>query len=363
MWIWQNSRWPEFSYNMTEIVPVLEEVVRSVAPLSLLADELDQTRKLELESRILLEEALSTAKIEGEILDRESVRSSIANRLGVGETTAHSKSHLAFIDVLLESVRSAASPLSEQQLLQWHQQLFIEKPILHQIRIGEYRNESMQVVSGRLGRQKIHFEAPCAGKRCVEQEMNQFLSWLHAPPEVSGYLKAAIAKIWFVTIHPFDDGNGRFSRIIAERCLAETEKTTTRLYSLSAEIERNRKEYYEILESHQRGDLDLTEWINWFLMQVKSGAESSMVKLDKIRLSTIFWDRNREVAINSRQRKLLIRLLETADFKDGISRKKYKNLVGATDITASRDLRDLVEKSMLSVRGEGRSTKYFLITH
>lgn len=361
MWIWQNSCWPQFSYNMAEVVPVLEEVVRAVAPLNLLAAELDQKRRLQLESKVLLEEALSTAKIEGEVLDRESVRSSIANRLGVGEVTGHSKSHLAFVDLLLDSVRSSAEPLTEPQLLQWHQQLFLEKPILHEISIGEYRNETVQVVSGRHGREKVHFQAPCSDRDCVQNEMRQFLSWLKMPPEISGYLKAAIAKFWFVTIHPFDDGNGRFSRVIAERCLAETENTTIRLYSLSSEIERNREAYYEILESHQKGGLDITEWINWFLLQVKAGAESSMEKLEMIRISTSFWDRYREVSINKRQRKLLVRLLETSDFKEGISRRKYKNLVNTTEITAARDLKDLVDKSMLRVTGGGRSTKYFIV--
>ncbi len=358
MWIWQHGEWPEFRYNMAEVVPLLEDAVRAVAPLNLLSAELEPEKRLHLESRILLDEALSTAKIEGEILDRESIRSSIANRLGVGRVTTHSRTQLAFVDLLLESVRAADKPLSEQQLLQWHQQLFTERPVLHQITIGEYRNEVMQVVSGRLGREKVHFEAPCSDRRCVRQEMNRFLDWLNTPYHASGYLRAAIAKIWFVTIHPFDDGNGRFSRIVAERCLAESEKTTMRLYSISAEIERNRAEYYEILEFHQRGGLDITEWIKWFLLQIQGAAGASMRVLESIRRSSHFWDRHREVELNGRQRKLLLRLLETDDFEEGISRRKYKSLVGTSDVTASRDLRDLVEKSMLSVLGEGRSTRY-----
>ena len=360
MWVWQQENWPEFEFDSNRVLSVMEEAVRAVSPLVLLAKELDQHKQLELESLVLLDEALSTAKIEGEILDRETVRSSIANRMGIGRSTRMSKSSQAFIDVLFESVRDSSGPLRESDLFKWHQMMFLEKPLIHDLIVGQYRQEKMQVVSGRFGNQKVHFEAPCTDRACVANEMRHFLNWLNGADHLSGYIKAAIAKFWFVTIHPFDDGNGRFSRIIAERCLAEVESTNIRLYSLSTEIERNRVEYYDLLELHQKGYLDMTDWIVWFLQQVRFAAKASMKKLDKIRLTTLFWDKHRKALFNDRQRKLIIRLLETSDFAEGISRGKYKNLVGASDATAARDLKDLFDKKILRVVGVGRSTKYLL---
>lgn len=362
-WIWQQNSWPNFHYQIESIVPELEALLRSIAPLGLLASELDQDKQLNLESIILLDEALATAKIEGEILDRESVRSSIAKCLGIGNVKRTSRSAEAFVDVLLESVRHYEKPLSETLLFQWHAKMFYEKPILNTMLIGEYRNEVMQIISGAYGKQKVHFEAPCDNQICVKEEMNRFLSWFNMAQSddksTSVYIKAAIAKFWFVTIHPFDDGNGRLSRIIAERCLASAESSGIRLYSISNEIEKNKNEYYSLLEKCQRGtSLDLTEWIVWFLKQITSAAKVSMNRLDKIRLTTIFWDRNRNVSFNLRQTKLISRLLETDDFAQGISRGKYKSLAHTTDITAARDLRDLVDKNILAPVGDGRARKY-----
>lgn len=360
MWIWEHKQWPKFEYDLEQVLPHLECAVRNIAPLTALANQLDESKRLQLESQVLLDEALSTAKIEGEMLDRESVRSSIVNRLGVGNKTRISKSSQAFIDVLLESIRTSNQPLEEKELFRWHHMLFMEKPVLYDLIIGDYRNDTMQVISGRYGKQTVHFEAPCSNRNCVHQEMQQFFEYLNTQNEASGYIKAAIAKFWFVTIHPFDDGNGRFSRIIAERLLANTEDSTIRLYSLSSEIEKNKNEYYEILERTEKGDLNITEWIIWFLTQVSASSKESLRKLNKIQQSTLFWDKARDIDLNQRQRKLIIRLLETNDFEDGISRKKYKNLVGASDATAARDLKELLDLGILNVVGSGRGTKYFI---
>ena len=360
MWIWQQSNWPKFEYDAEIVMLALSDAISHVAPLMLLANELDQDKKLALESKSLLDEALSSAKIEGEILDRDSVRSSIANRLGIGKVGQVSRNSAAFIDVLLESIRSSSSVLTKQDLFKWHGMMFLDKPILDDLIIGDYRKSQMKVVSGRYGKERVHFEAPCLDYQCVGDEMNVFLNWLKSDNIESGYIKAAIAKFYFVTIHPFDDGNGRFSRMIAERFLADAENTNIRLYSLSTEMEKNKNEYYEILEKCQKGELDVTQWIVWFLEQVKLAAQNSMHKLNKIRNTTLFWDKHRNISMNDRQRKLVVRLLETEDFTDGISRKKYKNLVGTTDITAARDLIDLSNKGILISSGGGRSTKYHI---
>ena len=365
-WIWQNNNWPKFSFQAETIMPELENVVRAVTPLNILASELNQEKQLTLESLVLLEETLSTAKIEGEMLDRESVRSSIAKRLGVGQVKRTSRSAEAFVDVLLDSVRFYNKPLTNLLLQKWHSMMFYEKPLLNDMLIGEYRNATMQILSGRYGKQTLHYQAPCDNQDCVKAEMKPFIEWINSELKMSAYIKAAIAKFWFVTVHPFDDGNGRLSRIIAERVLAEGESNPIRLYSISYEIEKNRNEYYDLLEKMQSTvsgstNIDLSEWIIWFLQQITAAAKSSMKRLEKIRFSTQFWDRNRLLSFNHRQTKLLSRLLETDDFEPaGISRGKYKSMTHTTDITAARDLKDLVVKGILIPVGAGRSRKYLL---
>jgi len=368
-WIWTNTSWPNFGFEANLVMPELEKVIQTVAPLNALAIELNQEKQLTLESVTLLEETLSTAKIEGEFLDRESVRSSIAKRLGVGQVKRTSRSAEAFVDLLLEAVRTYKEPLTHKILKKWHHAMFFEKPLLNDVLVGDYRNEAMQIISGAYGKQKLHYQAPCDNQACVSHEMKLFLTWFNQNQALSGYIKAAIAKFWFVTIHPFDDGNGRLSRLIAERVLANNESNPARLYSISTQIEKNRHEYYDLLERIQRSKagvsgqkLDLTEWIIWFLQQIDCAAQASMKHLDKIRLSTRFWDDHRAVAFNPRQTKLLIRLLETDDFEpNGVARHKYKSMTHTTDITAARDLKDLVDKKILKPIGEGRSRKYLLV--
>ena len=366
-WIWQHPAWPIFSFQAEVILPELEKTIRIISPLNLLASELNTDKQLTLESQILLNEAMSSAKIEGEMLDRESVRSSIAKRMGIGRMRRSSRAAEAFIDVLLTSIRSCDSPLTESLLHNWHGVMFYEKPVLDDILIGKYRNDSMQILSGHYGKHKIHFQAPCNNQSCVKKEMTQFLNWINTESQMPDIIKAAIAKFWFVTIHPFDDGNGRLSRIIAERVLMQNEVNPIRLYSISHEIEKNRNDYYKLLEKTQStpyknaDTIDLSEWIIWFLQRVTDAATTSMKHLDKIRFSTGFWDKHHHTVLNKRQKKLISRLLETDDFEPaGISRRKYKSMAHTTDITAARDLKDLVEKKLLIPSGEGRSRKYQL---
>ena len=365
MWIWQKNNWPNFNYDAQAILPVLEQTVQAVSPLCVLAKTLSLDKQLQLESQILLEEALASAKIEGEILDRESVRSSIANRLGIGHAKKYCRSDAAFIDILLESIRSIKKPLSEKQLLKWHSMMFLEQPIIYDMIIGNYRKDEMSVISGRFGKQTVHFKAPCADNLCVKEQMHLFFTWLNQKSDLntlqSGYIKAAIAKFWFVTIHPFGDGNGRFSRLIAESCLAQAEGIQLRLYSISSQIEANKKEYYEILEACQKGELDITKWITWFLQQVTSAAEEAMGVLQRVNISTRFWDKYQHINFNARQRKLLRHILDQGDFLEGISRKKYKKLNNTSDITSTRDLKDLVGKGVMKIFGAGRSVRYKLV--
>jgi len=359
-WIWESSNWPNFNVDNQRVMTHLTDAIRTVSPLVELARRLTDAQRANFESLVVLDEALSTSFIEKEVLDRDSVRSSIARHLGLPDAKFGDKRYETFTKVYFESIRTAQQNLTAETLKEWHEKLFIEKPVLREVTIGDYRNDEMSVVSGHFGRKEVvHFKAPCSDKNCVQQEMNQFFEWLNEDHNAS-YIRAAIAKFWFVTIHPFDDGNGRLSRIIAERCLAEADETDMRLYSISTEIEKRKSEYYELLESHQKGSGDLTDWVVWFLDRVQDAAKKSMARLDKVLLATQFWDRHRETQFNERQRKLLIRLLETTDFEKGIARRKYKNLVSTSDATAARDLLSLVEMGILKSEGKGRSVKYFI---
>lgn len=360
-WIWNNQTWPNFTIDSERILPHISNATRAVSPIIKLSHELDKDKLAEFESQIILEETISTSVIEKEVLDRDSVRSSIARHLGLPNAKPGDKRYETFTKVYFESIRSAHQRLTETQLKKWHSMLFIEKPIIKPIRIGDYRNESMQIVSGHFGRNEVvHFEALCDNYDCVKKEMRLFFEWLSNKNIEASYIQAAIAKFWFVTIHPFDDGNGRLSRIIAERCLAEADNTNIRLYSISSEIEKHKSEYYDLLEACQKGNGNITNWVIWFLNRIEDAAKNSMIRLDKIRQSTIFWDNYRHHAFNERQRKLLIRLLETQDFSEGIAKRKYKNLVNTSDATAARDLQDLVSRGVLATEGKGRSVKYLL---
>lgn len=365
-WIWQHPQWPNFKYDEQAVMPALERCIQIVAPLKQLSTVLTEEQRLDWEAAILLDETLSSAKIEGELFDRDSVRSSIVRRLGLflekdGAGHKFDKHCDGAVELLLRSIRSTDKTINHDVLKAWHQLLFPEQPLITPMMIGDYRNEEMQILSGHYGKQTIHYVAPGFQRQAVDEQMSVFIDWLNSPVTGSAYVRAAIAKFWFVTIHPFDDGNGRLSRVIAERCLAEAENTNLRLFSLSTVLEHNRNEYYQQLENHQRGDMNLTDWIIWFLGCVEQAAHNAKVEFERVLERTRFWQNHQQTEFNTRQRKLLKRMLETADFAEGISRKKYKSLSKAADATAVRDLADLVDKNVLVATGAGRSRRYLLV--
>lgn len=360
MWVWERPDWPRFHYDAAQILPHLEHCVQHIAPLKDLAGSLELEQRLDWESAVLLDETLATAQIEGESLDRDSVRSSIANKLGIGTVTRFDRSTDGLVEILLQAIRANQQPLTHIQLKTWHQMMFPVPTLLGNFTIGDYRNESVQVQSGRYGKETIHFKAPGETRETVHAEMEQFLTWLNQSTQSANYIRAAIAKFHFVTIHPFEDGNGRLSRIIAERCLAEAEGTELRLYSLSNSIEQHRSDYYNLLENCQRGKGDITEWICWFLDVVAEAGTEARTHFKRLVQRTRFWEQHQSSLFNERQLKLLKRLLETSDFSEGISRKKYRALVRTSDPTAARDLSDLVNKQVLMPNGEGRGRRYLL---
>lgn len=373
MWIWQLKDWPNFTYDTTIVITKLESCIQAVSPLKQLSEILSLEQRLDWEAAILLDETLASAKIEGELYDRDSVRSSIVNKLGIGKGNKFNQQSDAMVELLLSAIRTTEQQVNHGVVKNWHQMLFPVAPIITPMTIGDYRDDTMQIVSGRYGKQQVHFEAPGSANSEVEQEMDLFFNWLNTSSNESSFIRAAIAKFWFVTIHPFDDGNGRLSRIIAERCLAEAEHTNLRLFSLSSAFENHRNEYYQLLESHQRcelgsnekivdenNNLDLTAWIVWFLSMVEIAAIDAKKEFERVMQTTRFWQKNQLTTFNARQQKVITKLLEKKDFIDAISRKKYKAITKTTDATAARDIRDLVEKGILIPIGEGRSRRYLI---
>jgi Fic family protein len=359
-WIWQNNNWQHWDIDYAIFQKQIEQVVRATAPLQMLTNELSEDNKLKLSEKVILNESLKSSYIENEVLDRESVRSSICNKLGLNTHLHSPKSITSFVEMMFVSVYDFNQLLSEKDICYWHYLLFKDKKMILTPRIGEYRNSLMRIISGRYGKEKVHFIAPCEDEYCLKKLMQDFITYYNQNDGVSDYIKAAIVKFYFITIHPFDDGNGRISRLLAERYLAKAEQSHLRLYSISSQFEKHKQEYYDILQAVQTNTLGIEKWITFFLQQVENAAKESLQILQKINYSTKFWDKYRDIDFNSRQKKLLIRLLETDDFIEGISRKKYKNLTKTTDITASRDLKDLVDKQILITTGGGRSIKYLL---
>jgi len=361
MWVWEDKNWPKFTYDNAVIVPTLEKCIQAVSPLKQLSNMLTIEQRLDWEAAVLLDETLSSAKIEGELFDRDSVRSSIVNKLGISKGSKYHQQSDSMVELLLRAIRFIDNKLNHKTTKAWHQLLFPTKPLITPMTIGEYRNDKMQILSGRYGKQQIHYQAPGKNQEEVSNEMDLFFNWLNSPYQGSTYIRAAIAKFWFVTIHPFDDGNGRLSRVIAERCLAEAEQTNLRLFSLSSVFETNRNEYYQQLERQQRGGIDLTDWIVWFLSKVEEAALNAKAEFERVIQTTLFWQKNQSTQFNKRQLKLITRLLETSDFAEGVSRRKYKAIAKTSDATAVRDLTELVEKKVLRSHGGGRSHRYFII--
>ena len=311
----------------------------------------------------LTQEILQSAKIEGENLNRDSVRSSVARQLGLEYERLPVADHYTdgVVQVMIDAVRRHDEPLDAKRLFAWHTALFpMGHSGMYEITVGNWRigDEAMQVVSGPLGHQKVHFEAP--GSELVPKMMQEFIGWVNTEQQTDPLVKVAIAHLWFVTVHPFDDGNGRICRTITEMLLSRADKTYQRYYSLSSEIMSHRKAYYENLEKAQKGNIDVTDWVVWFLNTLKSALETAITKTENIATKVHFWDNHRSTPINERQRKVLNMLLNGFDGK--LNSSKWYKINHCSQDTANRDIRDLIEKGILRRTKEGgRSTNYELI--
>ena len=315
----------------------------------------------------LVQNALRTSEIEGETLNVASVRSSMINTLGLDNAglIKGTPQTDALAKLLVEATTQAEAPISLQTLCQWQAALFPEAPQFVELRIGQLRGEApMQVVSGRLDRPNVHFEAP--PRNTLEAELQRFIDWFNHPAkELDRLLRAGITHLWLITLHPFDDGNGRVTRALTDRALAQAEHSSIRFYSHSAAIMARRSEYYQMLEQTQKGSLDITPWLSWFLEVLNDALQQGLSRFDRVLAKTRFWQQHSQTVLNQRQIKVLNRLLETQgeEFLEGINASKYRSLAKVSKATATRELADLVQKNCLTkLPGGGRSTRYAVVS-
>lgn len=325
---------------------------------------LDDSLSLEAVAAILVEDGVTTSAIEGERFDVDAVRSSVARHLGLPTAglPAPPRAVDGLIDVLLDATQHYATPLTLERLNSWQAALFpTGQSGLHPIRVGALRgDEPMQVVSGRVGRERVHFIAPPRGE--LEAALDAFFAWFNHPQgPLDGLIRAGLAHLWFVTLHPYEDGNGRLARAITDMALSQDERQPMRLFSLSAQILRERDSYYTILETTQRGGMDVSDWLGWFLAQVEAAAMAAEQTVANTLAKARFWLRHQATNLNERQRKVLNRLLDAGvgGFEGGITTRKYMSLTKTSRATAYRELADLVEKKCLVSTGRaGRSSGY-----
>ncbi|SFC29999.1 Fic family protein [Marinospirillum celere] len=365
MYIWEKQDWPQFRWDERALKPRLDEIRLLQGRLLGLTQAAPGAVDLDVEMDALIQNAIRTSEIEGEHLDVGSVRSSVARHLGLekagltGRTTPESES---LVQLLLEATHQPEAPLSIELLCRWQAQLFPEGAgLVSKIRVGDLRGEQpMQVVSGRLDRPTVHFEAPPRSR--LDAELDRFIDWFNQPPaDLDRLLRAAIAHLWLITLHPFDDGNGRVTRAVTDRALAQAEGQSVRFYSLSAAIMARRSDYYTYLERTQKGELDITAWLIWFIDTLKEALEQALIRVDRVLEKSRFWQAHAQTLLNQRQIKVLNRLLDTAgeEFQEGINARKYQSLAKVSKATATRDLSDLVEKGCLQpLPGGGRSRRY-----
>jgi len=363
MYIHELNEWPSFQWDREALLPLLAETHERLEALNLELSKLGFTEQNEASLRTLTEEVVRTSEIEGEILDPAQVRSSIARKLGLadGGLRRDDRNIEGIVDVVLEATQKCDEPLTEKRLRGWHAALFpTGYSGTHEILVAEWRDDRdgpMQVVSGPYGNRKIHFEAP-AYLRLVF-EMEKFFAWFEGADDVDLLVKAGASHLYFVTLHPFDDGNGRIARAIADLQLARADKMKQRYYSMSAQIKIDKKEYYDMLEATQRANLDITNWLVWFLKCLIRSIKNAETVLHDILQKARVWQHLHKYEINKRQEKVLNTLLDGV-FVGNLTSGKYAKMTKCSTDTASRDLIKLVEYGVLDRTGDGRGTQYVL---
>jgi Fic family protein len=362
-YIWQRKNWPDFTWQQEKFTPQLSDLRHNQGRLLGRMEALGFPLRAEATLQTLTEDVVKSSAIEGEILDQKQVRSSLARRMGMeGSALGKVDRHVeGIVSMLLDATEAYEKPLTKERLFGWHTSLFpAGRSGTRKLVAGAWRNDKsgpMRVISGPMGRERIHYEAPPASR--LTREMKVFMEWFNAPQSIDPVLKAAIAHFWFVTIHPFDDGNGRIARAIADMALARSENSPRRFYSMSAQIRAERNVYYNMLEAAQKGSLDITLWLEWFLAclgRAIAGAEGALASvLDKAR----FWEVQHGEVFNDRQREMLNRLLD--GFAGKLTSTKWALITKCSQDTAARDINDLIQRDILKKdEAGGRSTSYSL---
>jgi len=361
MYIYQQSDWPKFKWNDSKIITLLVKVRnlqgRVEGKMGALGFDLKNQANLE----IITQDVLKTTEIEGEKLDVEQVRSSVARRLNlnINREVESSRNVDGVVEMTIDAINNCNDPISKDRLFGWHSSLFSGGySSINKIRMDHWRDDCsgpMQVISGVVGKEEIYFQAPDA--KVLDGEMSKFLKWMQNEKEIDLIIKAALAHLWFITIHPFEDGNGRIARAITDMILAQSDSEVFHFYSVSSQIRKERKQYYEILEQTQKGTLDITDWLLWFLTCFFNALESSEVILKDVLFKQSFWNNHATTLDNDRQRKVINKLLDGFDGK--LTTSKWAKIAKCSQDTALRDIQSLVDKEVLyKLPKGGRSTAY-----
>lgn len=364
MWIWEQPNWPHFNWDKTIIEPLLRQTRLNQGILlgKMMSQFQDQKESL-LDT--LLANIVHSSAIEGEKLNAFSVRSSLANKLGLTEKQPFPTTEQTdgFAEIMLDAVDNLDAPLTLERILYWHDRLFPEDyTMFNPVIGGELRGTApMQVVSGRIDRPIVHFEAP--KREVLDAELTKFIGWFNTSKQdtaIDPLLRAAITHLWFVTLHPLDDGNGRVTRLLTDLALAQAEQQSVRFYAMSVSILANRKSYYEILEKTQKGDLDITAWIVWFFNTLNETFNEALNEIEKTVFKSNFWRNVDQTELSKEQVKVLNRMLD-GDFCSGINTSQYHKVAKVSKPTATRHLTALVGLGCLEKSGAGRSTRYMLV--
>ena len=360
-YIWQQPDWPVWKFDSARLAVPLASVRHAQGRLLGRMESLGFKSRNEALLQTLTDDVVKTSQIEGERLDSEQVRSSIARRLGmdVGALPPVDRHVEGIVEMMLDATQHYAEALTAERLFSWHGALFpTGRSGLVPIRVADWRDDSggpMQVLSGAVGREKVHYTAPPAER--IAFEMERFLAWFEHPADLDPVLKAGLAHLWMVSLHPFDDGNGRIARAVGDLLLARSEETVQRFYSLSAQIQQDRADYYAILERTQKGDLDVTEWLLWFLNCLQRAIVRAEDTLSEVLVKARFWDRFTNTPMNERQIKVLNRMLDGFDGK--LTTSKWAKFAKCSQDSAYRDILALVELgALVKAEGGGRSTSY-----
>lgn len=363
MYIWQRPGWPNFRWEDARLLEPLAAARLKQGRLLGGMARLGFDLKLEAQLEALTEDVIKTSEIEGEDLDRISVRSSLARRLGMPEAAVAPPDRRTdgVVEMMLDATQNYAAPLTRERLFAWQAALFpTGYSGLRRVMTGAWREDAdgpMQVVSGAIGRERVHFQAPPFER--LEDEIQRFLDWFNAEPETEGLLRAGLAHLWFVTIHPFEDGNGRVARAIADQALAQSEGSGQRFYSMSSQIRKERSTYYDLLERTQKGDVDVTNWLGWFLDCFSRAIDGAATAGGAVLRKADFWQRYAREAFSDRQKAVLNRYLD--GFEGNLTAKKWAALAKVSIPTAQRDINDLVERAILRRNpGGSKNTSYDL---